>query len=440
LSAFAIEGRNVAAALDDKVEQPAAAPKQVSATAQAEADKLLEMPSGEEPTSSYVTAQEAPSSNPQDQEEEDRQDGELDAFPAPIDTESDVLHQPTVSASTAANLFEPFTIYLSRETPRHPLEFILRAFGCKRVAWDTVLGEGAYTSDEADRRITHQIVDRPNLPLPAMPVEDEETAAANASKRLRPGERVPGRVYIQPQWVWDCINAGKLLRADLYAPGATLPPHLSPWVKAKQGEYDPTKSLAEQENDGEALAAEAVSDEEMADEDAGSDGEEVDGVRGDGEARNLESKLLQQGGKEVVSGEGMDVELAESDDDEDDEEVAAKDEEFDGLTEDEEEDDSEDEAARHQRELAAEAEGRSVNADADATPKTLRKKEAEKAQKAISRQRKEAQEETDRQKMMMSRRKRKIFEKMQYSNAKKDAEAEKLRGKRRKIEKGQAQN
>jgi pescadillo protein len=440
LSAFAIEGRNVAAALDDKVEQPAAAPKQVSATAQAEADKLLEMPSGEEPTSSYVTAQEAPSSNPQDQEEEDRQDGELDAFPAPIDPESDVLHQPTVSASTAANLFEPFTIYLSRETPRHPLEFILRAFGCKRVAWDTVLGEGAYTSDEADRRITHQIVDRPNLPLPAMPVEDEETAAANASKRLRPGERVPGRVYIQPQWVWDCINAGKLLRADLYAPGATLPPHLSPWVKAKQGEYDPTKSLAEQENDGEALAAEAESDEEMADEDAGSDGEEVDGVRGDGEARNLESKLLQQGGKEVVSGEGMDVELAESDDDEDDEEVAAKDEEFGGFTEDEEEDESEDEAARHQRELAAEAEGRSVNADADATPKTLRKKEAEKAQKAISRQRKEAQEETDRQKMMMSRRKRKIFEKMQYSNAKKDAEAEKLRGKRRKIEKGQAQN
>ncbi|THY93588.1 hypothetical protein D6C92_05301 [Aureobasidium pullulans] len=441
LAAFAIEGRNVAGALDNKVEQPAATPKQVSATAQAEADKLLELPSGEEPTSSYMTAQENPSSNPQDQEEEDRQDGELDSFPAPLDPESDVLHQPTVSASTAANLFEPFTIYLSRETPRHPLEFILRAFGCKRVAWDTVLGEGAYTSDEADRRITHQIVDRPNLPLPAMPVEDEETAAANASKRLRPGERVPGRIYIQPQWVWDCINAGKLLRSDLYAPGATLPPHLSPWVKPKQGEYDPTKSLAEQEHEGEALAAEAESDEEMADEDAGSDGEEVEGVRGDDEARNLESKLLQQGGKEVVSGEGMDVELAASDDDEDKEEEATKDEEFGGFTEDEEEDESEDEATRHQRELAAEAEGRSLTADAGATPaKALRKKEAEKAQKAISRQRKEAQEETDRQKMMMSRRKRKIFEKMQYSNAKKDAEAEKLRGKRRKIEKVQAKN
>ncbi|KAI5271809.1 hypothetical protein E4T47_04864 [Aureobasidium subglaciale] len=441
LAAFAIEGRNVAAALDDKVEQPAAAPKQVSATAQAEADKLLELPSGEGPTSSYATAQENPSSNSKDEEEEDRQDGELDSFPAPIDPESDVLHQPTVSASTAANLFEPFTIYLSRETPRHPLELILRAFGCKRVAWDTVLGEGAYTSDEADRRITHQIVDRPNLPLPPVPVEDEETAAANASMRLRPGERVPGRIYIQPQWVWDCINAGKLLRADLYAPGATLPPHLSPWVKAKQGEYDPTKPLAEQENEGEALAAEAVSDDEMADENAGSDGEEVEGVRGDGEARNLESKLLQQGGKEVATGEGMDVELAESDDDEDEEAEAAKDEEFGGFTEDEEDSESEDEAARHQRELAAEADGRSLTADAGATPaKALRKKEAEKAQKAISRQRKEAQEETDRQKMMMSRRKRKIFEKMQYSNAQKDAEAEKLRGKRRKIEKGQAKN
>ncbi len=32
---------------------------------------------------------------------------------------------------------------------------------------------------------------------------------------------------------------------------------------------------------------------------------------------DLESKLLQQGGKEVVDGEGMNVRLAESDDDED---------------------------------------------------------------------------------------------------------------------------
>ena len=37
--------------------------------------------------------------------------------------------------------------------------------------------------------------------------------------------------------------------------------------------------------------------------------------------------------------------------------------------------------------------------------------------------------------MMMSRKKRKIMEKMVYSNKKKDAEAEKLRAKRRKIEK-----
>jgi pescadillo protein len=441
LSAFAIEGRTV---LQNQVEQPALSTKHVSATAQAEADRLLSIPSGEEPPSSYATAQENPSSNSQDQEEQgSQQDGELDAFPAPLDLQADVLHQPTISASTAANLFEPFTIYLSRETPRHPLEFILRAFGCKRVAWDTVLGHGAYTSDESDRRITHQIVDRPNLPLPAVPVEDEETAAANAPMRLRPGERVPGRIYVQPQWVWDCINAGKLLRADLYASGATLPPHLSPWIKPKQGEYDPTKSLAEQENEGEALAAEAgESDEEMADEDVGSDGEEIDGVRGDDEARDMESNLLQSG-KQVATGEGMDVELAESEDDDEDDEEAEKDEEFDGFSgdEDDDDDDSEDEAARHQRELAAEAGGRSLTADAGATPaKALRKKEAEKAQKAISRQRKEAQEETDRQKMMMSRRKRKMFEKMQYSNAKKDAEAEKLRGKRRKIEKVQAKN
>ncbi len=48
-------------------------------------------------------------------------------------------------------------------------------------------------------------------------------------------------------------------------------------------------------------------------------------------------------------------------------------------------------------------------------------------------------EEVERQKMMMSNKKRKLYEKMQHSNAKRDVEAEKLRAKRRKLERaGQA--
>ena len=53
--------------------------------------------------------------------------------------------------------------------------------------------------------------------------------------------------------------------------------------------------------------------------------------------------------------------------------------------------------------------------------------------KRVAKQKKEDQE-LERQKLMMSRKKRKLFEKMQYSNVKKDAEAEKLRRKRRKLE------
>ncbi|KAK8195970.1 mRNA-binding ribosome synthesis protein nop7 [Zalaria obscura] len=440
LGAFTLEGRglgNEQMAIDSEPAEE----KQISATAQAEADKILAESATEAPAEETTTAEAQ-----EDGEAEANADTELDAFPAPIDPTSDTLIQPSISASTAAHLFDSFTFFLSRETPRHPLEFLVRAFGCKRVGWDAVLGDGAYTSDEADRRITHQIVDRPNLPLPEIPTETEEEGEQRQNRRLRPGERVPGRIYVQPQWVWDCINAGRLLRTDLYAPGATLPPHLSPWVKPKKGEYDPTKSLEEQEEEGEAELAAEQEDEESDEADEGSEGEEVAGVRGDEEARKREKELIKKGGKEVVDegAEGMDVELAGSDDESEEEDE--EDEEFGGFEEEEESDEEDDDAKaaqQHQRELEAEARGASISSPANkldgpgSTPgKALKGKQSE-LQKKLNKKKREEEEEIERQKMMMSRRKRKVFEKMQYSNNKRDAEAEKLRGKRRKLEKGQ---
>ncbi|KAK7547557.1 pescadillo development protein [Phyllosticta citricarpa] len=338
---------------------------------------------------------------------------EIDKFEVTGD-DADELPQPEASSSEAAALFSNFTFYLSRETPREPLEFILKAFGCKRVGWDAVLGDGAYTTNEADASITHQIVDRPAIPAPQ--VSESEISSKAVNGRLPAGTRVPGRTYIQPQWVWDCINQGKLLRPDLYAPGATLPPHLSPWVKAKKGEYDPTVSLEEQEREGEAEEAEEADED---DEDAESVEEKS--------AEKEENPLLDQS-DEVEAGEGMDV--AGSSDDEDEDE--SEDDGFNGFEEDVQDDsdlsDSEKARIQHQKELEAEAKGKPYAADSDQKKGDARKKRAKKE--------KEETEERQRQMMMMSRSKRKLLEKMDYSNKKKEGEAEKLRSKRRKIEKG----
>ncbi|KAJ5895187.1 hypothetical protein N7495_006878 [Penicillium taxi] len=406
LAAFTLEGRNVGEtpkALEPSKTQTNGESKEVSRKVQAKVDKLIKSAGLDKKEDEQM----------EDAPEEDTE--AIDRF-EPAAPEADTLPQPDLSGNEAGSLFSPFVFYISREAPKAPLEFILRAFGCKRIGWDAVLGDGAYTHDETDPRITHQIVDRPQLPessLPAIP------AADSASQKVKPGTRIPGRTYVQPQWVWDCINEGKLIRADLYAPGATIPPHLSPWVKASRGAYDPRATLAEQEEEGEAEMAEDAeeSDEEMEDEAV------------------VDENLVEEESEEESVDGGMDVagsddESASDEDEEEDEEV---DEEIAAASESEDDD----EAARnqHQRELEAEAAGLPFTAGGASDESSKKKKSQTKKMAAKKRQ---EDEELERQKVMMSRKKRKLLEKMMYSNKKQADESAKLRSKRRKLEKATA--
>jgi pescadillo len=131
-------------------------------------------------------------------------------------------------------LFRGLVFFLSREIPRGYLELVCLAHGAKVVGWQ---GDDDGKSPIAmnDSSITHHICDRPRLPLQY--------------------DSLPkSREYVQPQWILDCANFMFLLPIARYAIGATLPPHLSPWVDNEEEGYKP--AYAEEVNrlkNGEAV-------------------------------------------------------------------------------------------------------------------------------------------------------------------------------------------
>ncbi|KAI1774557.1 Pescadillo N-terminus-domain-containing protein [Hypoxylon cercidicola] len=342
--------------------------------------------------------------------EKDEPTDAIDKF-EPAAPGGDVLPQPSYSGSDPESLFENCTFYLSRETPRQPLEFILRAFGCKRIGWDATLGEGAYTTNERDPSITHQIVDRPVIQAAMQEGGDGEDN--QTSQKLAANQRMPGRIYVQPQWVWDSINDGEMKQPSLYAPGTQLPPHLSPFVQNTQGAYDPTMPLEDQQTEGEALED---SEEELDEDEAEADEDEADD--------SLAVKKM------AGAADGMDI--AQSDEEDED----GDNDSFGGFSEDEKaadesEDDEQAAELQYQRELEAELTGKPIK-QTSSNPQSKAKAEAK---KRLAKQAKEEAEEIERAKGMLSKKKRKLFEQMQYSNSKKSAEDQKLRAKRRKLEK-----
>ncbi|GJU90677.1 pescadillo [Tanacetum coccineum] len=108
-------------------------------------------------------------------------------------------------------LFQNKTFFLGREVPRESLLFVITSFGGV-VSWE---GDGA-PFEESNQDIDYQIVDRPTQ-----------------------SHKFISRDYIQPQWVFDCINARIILPTEDYLVGKVLPPHLSPFVDNEAEGYVP---------------------------------------------------------------------------------------------------------------------------------------------------------------------------------------------------------
>ncbi|KAG5921346.1 mRNA-binding ribosome synthesis protein nop7 [Claviceps capensis] len=391
LGAFTLEGKTLVGTEEEKKTEKASS-HEVDPKTQAAVNKVLKTIKAGTEEAAVGKDVEAGVSAADD--EDQTNSGAIDKF-EPVAPGGDVLFQPDASANDHAKLFSNCTFYLSRETPRQSLEFLLKAFGCKRVGWDPVLGDGAFTTNELDPNITHQIVDRPPIEAVAEG-SDADEEDNQTSQKLPVNRRVPGRIYVQPQWVWDCINDVELKEPHLYAPGAALPPHLSPFVRNVQGAYDPTVPLEDQEPEAEALEADEDADETV---------------------------------------EGMDVDEDEQDDDEEGDEDENEDEEgADQMDVEVDDDESADEDALRQQELEAELTGAPVKSKAT----NVKAKAKDQARKALSKKAKEEAEDLERAKGMLSKKKRKLYEQMIYTNNKKSAEDQKLRSKRRKLEKEKA--
>jgi len=115
----------------------------------------------------------------------------------------------TPAPRNAATLFKGFKFLINREIPKPEIRFMIRAFGGEDFT--------EYDAMDSDPKITHHIVDR-EWPKRHMRI---------------------GREYIQPQWLFDSINAGILLPYHEYAPAAKLPAHISPFVNDARRGYIP---------------------------------------------------------------------------------------------------------------------------------------------------------------------------------------------------------
>jgi len=154
-----------------------------------------------------------------------------------------------------SKLFTGLRFFLGREIPREPIVFMIRAVGGE-VSWDSSVAPGA-TFSESDETITLQVCDRPTV-----------------------SNKILGRFYVQPQWIFDSINRRERCGEADYALGETLPPHLSPFLAERRiGDYVPPEQRVLEE--GEKEEKEEAEEDEEDDEDEEDEDDEDENIEND---------------------------------------------------------------------------------------------------------------------------------------------------------------
>ena len=98
-----------------------------------------------------------------------------------------------------SQLFKGFVFYVSREVPLKQCRLIIEMCG-------------GTVSETFTKKVTHFVVDRPTLPPGYVRKSDVE--------------------YVQPQYLFDCLNSRVVLPANGYRMGEDLPAHVSPFSVA----------------------------------------------------------------------------------------------------------------------------------------------------------------------------------------------------------------
>lgn len=140
--------------------------------------------------------------------------------------DNNALAEKVKESKLIKSLFKGLVFFLNRETPKEALTMIIRNCGGV-VGWSG----GPANLEESSPSITHQIVDRPMSKFDV------------------------NRRYIQPQWVFDSLNARRKLPTEMYMVGVQLPPHFSPFTKEQPGDYVPLERLEELRSLGQDVSA-----------------------------------------------------------------------------------------------------------------------------------------------------------------------------------------